>query len=520
MKTKYTLHYNIKIKYGVFGLVVIFGWASLSAQTVIPPGLAAPPGSVNTNLPGFKLKIHQLPVNRFPGNQNSLANAGRQLADGYIDPATALPYANEATPNPADSSFNYVVTNVINLSEWGVLKQFGDFALDDNTPGIPGINFSDNNYVAEILTYLDLPAGTNRLGVNSDEGFLLSIGVGTNPKDAFAMPAAVFDGGRMAYILWNASGDGRYGNTRSEFSVVVQQAGLYPVRLLWWEGSGFNSGYTSEIEFYSLSGTNRILINDLSNPSAIKAYREASVLKLYARSVLPKPNALDAAPQAPIKVELVDQGTQLNPNSVSLRVDGVLVTPTTNKVGGVTMVSYTPATIAAPCSAHTATLIYSDNGSPVTTRTNTWSYMTANYFTIPPSYAVPTGAVNLSATGFAVRVFQIDPVGQTAGGYPGRSWGDDEFSVSRADLQLSGQRRVGTTNLAYPLYVNIATTNSDGTFVYNEPGVINYHKDGPGAPMGGVGNFRPDALIPGIPGTTGSPDNFAQEVVTYLELSP
>jgi hypothetical protein len=495
-------------KLGVLCLLMVFGLASLSAQTVIPPGLAAPAGAVDTGLPGFKLKIHQLPilVNRFPGNQNSLANAERQLADGYIDPATAMPYANEATPNPADSSFIYEVPGVINFSEWGAIREYGNFVPDADVPGIPGLNFSHDNYVVEVLTYLALPAGTNVLGVNSDEGFLLSIGVGTNPQDAFALPVAMFDGGRIAFQRDPALPI-QTELTESKFSLVVQQADLYPVRLLWWEGSGRNGGETSELEFYSLSGTNRILINDPIDPAAIKAYREAT-LKLYARSVSPKPNAVDAAPQAAIKIELVDQSTQLNPGSVSLRVDGALVTPTINKVGGVTTVAYTPATIATACSPHTATLIYSDNGVPVRTVTNTWSFTTANYLTLPPSLAVPTGAVNLSATGFAVKVFQIDP---------NRPFGDDEFSVSRADLQLSGLRTMPNSATLYP---NIATPSSPGNFVYTETQVINYHKDGPVAPATGAGNFRPDALIPGIPGTTGSVDNFAQEVVTYLELAP
>jgi len=44
------------------------------------------------------------------------------------------------------------------------------------------------------------------------------------------------------------------------FPVVVQQAGVYPLRLVYWQGGGGASA-----EFFSVTSTNRVLINDLTS---------------------------------------------------------------------------------------------------------------------------------------------------------------------------------------------------------------------------------------------------------------
>ena len=46
------------------------------------------------------------------------------------------------------------------------------------------------------------------------------------------------------------------------FPVIVQQAGVYPLRLTYWQGGGGSS-----CEFFSVTGTNRVLVNDLTSTS-------------------------------------------------------------------------------------------------------------------------------------------------------------------------------------------------------------------------------------------------------------
>src|SRR5881296_2004400 len=69
-------------------LLVILGGVQLASAQTIPPSLAAPPGSVNTNVPGFKMRIVQ-------GNsstpQTAAAPAEALISGRIIDPTTGLP---------------------------------------------------------------------------------------------------------------------------------------------------------------------------------------------------------------------------------------------------------------------------------------------------------------------------------------------------------------------------------------------------------------------------------------------
>src|SRR5205823_5006991 len=61
----------------------------------------------------------------------------------------------------------------------------------------------------------------------------------------------------------------RGNGTPSTYQFIVQTNGLYPMRLLYWQGR-----FGGNVEFYSINRTNGVatLINDPGNPAAIKAY--------------------------------------------------------------------------------------------------------------------------------------------------------------------------------------------------------------------------------------------------------
>src|SRR5438034_3149936 len=138
-------------------------------------------------------------------------------------------------------------------------------------PGAPGTNGGTDNQAAEILAWLDLPAGDITMGVNSDDGFRVTIG-GVNPSDHFAVNVGEFNGGR--------------GAADTVFKFHIAQAGLYPARVIWENGGG-----DANVEWFSVQsdGTD-ILINDTTKPGHIKAYRATTgPAHAYAAAFSPAP---------------------------------------------------------------------------------------------------------------------------------------------------------------------------------------------------------------------------------------
>lgn len=148
-----------------------------NAQVAIPASLAAPPNSINTSAPGFKVRVFKV-----TGLQVNHVDIAESLIRGTrIDPNTGEPYFNEAEdPGPID------IATVINWD--GNLgptsTAAGNFRGDTYFPGVPP---SSDDYIHEITGYIQLPAGNHRLGVNSDDGFRLTIGAGMTPYSAFAV---------------------------------------------------------------------------------------------------------------------------------------------------------------------------------------------------------------------------------------------------------------------------------------------------------------------------------------------
>ena len=103
--------------------------------------------------------------------------------------------------------------------------------------------------------------------------------------------------------------------------------------------------------------------------------------------------------------------------------------------------------------------------------------------------------VDLSKPGFSIFVHQVIT-----------AQADTEL---RAETQLSGQLTEGDE-----LLPNIADLTGAGTDKrFAEEGVINF-----GLAAGTIGHFTPDNKMPGIPGVEGGADNFAMEILTFLDL--
>jgi hypothetical protein len=396
--------------------VAILLTGTLQAQIVLDPAWRV---TADTNSPGFKWAYFQAGVN----TGDTLARAERDLAMQSIytnigDPTVVGGTIQAAiAPSPPANPFNgllyFDITNVINLSKAdGGFK--GNFDNDILEPGCDLTQATDGQ-AAEILTYITLPAGTNWMGVNSDDGF--GTYSGPNPADAFQRSPALgaFIGGR--------------GASDTIFSFVVQQAGTYPFRTIWENGGG-----DSNIEWFSLpDGTNKVLINDLDN-GGLPAYRAiaGSSVKPYVQSVSPTPVlAQTETVQNNVTILLADGTTPVDTNSITLQVDGQALGFTTKRVGSKVMVTSTNLTgLRLAAETHTASLTFKD-GPGTYTRSQQWSFAGIENLVLP---ATPVTGENFDAYPEAADAAHAAPPGWALTNYTWLELGASGFGANGGDV--------------------------------------------------------------------------------------
>jgi len=313
---------------------------------------------------GVNVGTYQMDAGRGPGDANFIRNAEQQWARGFIDPATGQPFANIASPPTATA--NWVNWDQL-AGEVNATSPFADnFNTEEPAAGpipneaIPGISIPGagtlgdgaDNIVAEVSGYMRLTRGAYRMGVNSDDGFVLAAGAGH--PGPFGLVLGSFNGGR--------------GASDTVFDFAVEAAGDYPFRLLWWEGGG---GANVEWFAVNINTGERILVNH-TNPNSIKTFRTGTG-RAYVKSFLPAVGYTAVPKTGPIKAELVDGTTTVVDGSVTLVLDGVAVTPTIVN-GATTTVTYTPSPAFANLSSHTGSLVWTESTTPPTTWTNDFSF--------------------------------------------------------------------------------------------------------------------------------------------------
>ena len=268
---------------------------------------------MNTSSSGFKARTYQV-VSPPP---SGVSTAEKQLA-GLSGPNIA-----NLTGAGPDGKFNL---DVINYSEDGAAAGNISAPAETLVPGIPGTtpdgNESFDNYVVESIAYLDLPQGYVVLGVASDDGFQVSFG--QDPRDATAAVVGIING---------------VANTT--FGFVVEEAGIYGVRVLHYEIGG-----ASNCEFFSITGDgNRILVNDRATTGHIKAYRDrAATFKAapYVTSAKPAPGESNVSTRPTVEAVITEEATTLNPASIQLKVNTQPISHSVAKQGKQTTVSYRP----------------------------------------------------------------------------------------------------------------------------------------------------------------------------------
>jgi len=312
------------------------------AATTIPASAKA--SAFTATASGFLVRPHWLgdENGRGPGDVNSTDNAETQLAGRFTD-ASGATFPNQADLTGAVNGF--LTATTINWDQ-----NAGDFGGGDNfnslepeadprpneaIPGVAPANFS--NVATEVLTFLDLPAGCHTLGVNSDDGFLVTLG-----HSKYGVRLGEFNGGR--------------GAADSLFRIVVEEAGVYPIRLSWWEGGG-----GANLEFFSVVGTNKILINDTAVTGHIKAYSAGTAAGALTDFGIERAN-YGPNPNAEIIATFRDGSTTVDDASIRLSVDGTVVTAPPVNSGTATTVTYAPPGGWGLGSSHTASLVYSIGG--------------------------------------------------------------------------------------------------------------------------------------------------------------
>jgi hypothetical protein len=324
---------------------------SITDYQGIPSGIAKPVSSASS--PGFIVRTAQAPEDA--DIRNDLRRAQRQLDGVLLDPAgNPVPDISIAGSGPGGS---YQV-DTINFSGDGVT--FGNFGIDQLFPGLPGTEGTTRKTAVEVVTFIELDKGFHRMGINvhtdlpdqnDDDGF--QVWVGGDARDAFAQVIGSFQRTRLGFTR---------GDNDTIFNFVAPESGLYSFRVLYYSGS--NDG--AALEWFTedpITG-DRYLING-NEPQALNAFQQSSEVSLpYVKEALPQPGTEGVSPEDPIQVTIIDDSIALNPASVQLSLNGSAVTPTVEKVGNRTTVTFQPDTNVSRQVTYTVDLTYAGtNGS-------------------------------------------------------------------------------------------------------------------------------------------------------------
>jgi hypothetical protein len=118
---------------------------------------------------------------------------------------------------------------------------------------------------------------------------------------------------------------------------------------------------------FGQKGTNLFNVPDASAPVLL--------------SFSPNNGAVGVPPNVPVTARILDQGTQVNANSIQLFVDDVLVTHTLTKSGVTNTIAYTQPFLSAPMTTHTNRLIFADNATPTPIRSTNVNVYTVGFWT-------------------------------------------------------------------------------------------------------------------------------------------
>jgi len=245
--------YSIEIKDTAGNVVISAGSFTTVKYGLLTKALQA--SSVDTSKPGFLWYVFQneaytptdLADTELALTGKLVDTTGTAVSDNNADPSVTGPAL--AAGVKSGSLYKFEIPTVINLS-LNEGDTFGYFAPNNQMPGIPGVNGGTTGIDAEVVTFVEFPVGTLTMGVVSDDGFRMQAGYINKPADAMLMSE-----------MDNATAD-------VTFKFVVQDAGIYPIRVIWNQGGG-----TADLILYTVkSDGTKVLLNDTAN-GGYKTYR-------------------------------------------------------------------------------------------------------------------------------------------------------------------------------------------------------------------------------------------------------
>ena len=207
----------------------------------------------------------------------------------------------------------------------------------------------------------------------------------------------------------------------------------------------------------------------------------------------------DAHPNSPVQVVLKHSGEKADPDSITLTVDGNVVTPTITANENETRVFFSQDTLFASNSTHSATIAFDDMAEAPASYEKSWSFTVEDYSdknaypTIPATAKLPDGSLTKRRSGFAMRLAAPDI--------------ESEVTVSSVEEAEEVWEKE---------YENLADTseyNPSGYFI--EGSALNHQTDG--MPRG---NKAGEQRFPGIESSEVPGSGFAVEAVAWLSLRP
>ena len=313
----------------------------------------------NPSDPGFNFAISEVGLVEDVGiNPELLMQFPNTIGRAETQLAGLLTF-NENYDNLEWNTADQVIDSVPRVDIEQPIVSLGGFFEDfDNfieLPGWTGESLDLTTTAVELSGFIELPEGYTRFGLNVAGGARITIG---GADESSSNPASLFQS-----FEW-LSTPATPGYHEEQFGVFVEQAGVYPIRIVYFQGGSFADSIG--IEFYSVTPTGeRVLVNAPGNDDAIMVYQNAdTAFEPFVEAALPTPIDPSYISDGLIGVLLNQGGEEIDPESISVELNGEGVPNSKlnieNLQGGRFLVTIEISDFIVPESWHSIRINYAD----------------------------------------------------------------------------------------------------------------------------------------------------------------